>query len=1054
MNATDVKYHSDQGIDVLGSIIGLAQKQASAIVVRHGQAAISYAELVGLINRVAQGLYQNMTDGDRLVGMMLDRDERLPAAFLGAWRAAKAYIPLDATLPDARISAMMQQARCQWVLCSQQHTERVQRLGFHALSMDEVIRSENSVLPAYQAPHTDDLAYVIFTSGSSGVPKGVMISHGNVGHFLQWSISEFGKAPFTTLLAGTSVSFDLSVFELYLPLLLQKELLVLESNLDIGKAMENEKQVMVNTVPSLINELLELEADFSNVTVLNMAGESIPENLIKRLRKWPGMEIRNLYGPSECTTYVTMYKFNGSNQVLIGTVLEGNKLYLLNDRNEPVADGETGQIHISGKNVALGYINAPGATAKSFSFDPLNHGERMYATGDYGSFTPGGVLSYKGRVDQQIKLRGYRIELREIEAAMEAVPGVGKAVVTVFTGDDDSRKQLVGYYTGDRDITRDEWKHLLKTGLPLYMVPETFVHMPSFPLNANGKVEKAALPIPADITRQEYDSYSGGNAKSTEAKLRLIWRDVLGLSMTDDEDHFFEKGGHSLKAFRLVGRLFRELNIRAELADLYKTPRFKDFLGVIEKRERESFDTLPLAPDSASFPLAPAQLQCWLRCRALNGNEIDNIGFGLILRGKLHIGALRTAINHLIERHPALRTTIEEEEGMPRQIISRKVSLTLEVEPAPTGHDFESIAAHLLQQEITTPFQLDKGPLIRSRLIGFDRSSHCLLIVIHHIICDGWSIEILMDELMAAYQCYASGHVPEFAPLGRHYRDYVHWVNSKLDGPGWEACQAYWNEQLSGVSRESPFPEDKFAGSADKLKGKVFPITCPPVEMHAVMEACASLQSSRFGFVTAGLALLIYRYTGQRKVLLGLPVAGRSHIDLENIVGMFLNIIPGVIGLKEDLSFSALLKHVNEQVQAGLKYQDYPFGTINRNWQLTDASESGRLFPAGLTWQNYSDSFFENARMGDMDIKVIQPSFRFIDRPIWFFGTEFSDHFHLSVLYNGDHYHESSISLLSDHLRQILAEAAANPEKKLGQFMHSDTGVKPVQNEVNVQFDF
>lgn len=1045
MKKSDTKYQPPLDSDAIGGVRHWSEEQPDRIAVRHLDRSLSYGGLTKAMNQVATCLHSEFGKGQENIGILVTRDEFMPAYLLGCWLAGKVYVPLDPALPIGRLQMMLEQANCQGVICSNALLPRIAGLEMAVLLAEDLFQ-EIEAETVHHIASEDDLAHIIFTSGSTGRPKGVMVSHGNVQSFLSWSIQEFAKTPFKVLLAGTSIAFDLSIFELFLPLILGKEVRILRSNLDLSKALLQEKCAFVNTVPSVIGELLNSGADFSQVVALNMAGEPIPETTVERLRQWPDMAIRNLYGPSECTTYITQYRFGASNTVSIGKVIGDNRLYLLDSEKKPVASGEIGQIYISGSSVSPGYVNDPLATEHAFIADPFMEGKRMYATGDFASENEDGNLLFKGREDDQVKLRGYRIELQEIIRCMAQASGVEQAMAIVRDSGKEAER-LVGYYVADHDIQDKDWKGYLGKTLPTYMVPDTFLRLSRFPLNANGKIDKRQLPSPLPhivFKREKVESLS-----EKKDQLASIWKSVLGVSNVNDSDHFFELGGHSLKALRLSGRITKEMGVSMHSEDVFRNPSFGELAALIEATQSSDYVPIPKVRSIDSFPLTPAQNQAWLVSKNPETAVSQNIGFALVLKGKLDVLCLKKSIAFLLERHAALRMKFVTLQGQPAQQVVDLSDDFFEQAQTDLVDLLDERAHELLQEEINKPIALSKAPLLKSKLWVMNDEVHVFIIVLHHIVCDGWSVELLLDEWTVIYDALQKHQEPELPSISISFTDYVDWSNERLEGAHGEEMRKHWAHRLSKLRSPAPAVFGESRTQSHAQNGQLIDIALSKHESERFTVIAKESNTGRFGIVVACLTLLIHRYSGLDQVVLGTPVSGRNHPDLEYMVGMFMNMIPLALDLDPQWTFQQLLTHVNGRIQEDLKYQEYPLSFLANNHQTGNQP----LFSTGITWQNYEGNLFTK-EVGGLEITPIVPKQLFTDRPIWFFGTEFTNRFAVSILYDPSCFESGAVQSIQQHFTQLLAQAAKNPLAKLSQFKLQDQKHEQVKNSIDFQFDF
>jgi len=564
-----------------GLLAGPMRMYADRTAVEFGERSLSYREINEAAERLSERLRRRSGEegSRRLVGVLMERNEWTIACLLGIWKAGAGYVPVDPGYPASRISYMLLDAGVGVLLTDEACVSLVPAdyAGEVMLWNDEV-QDDRVVLYDSGRDCREDTAYVIYTSGSTGKPKGVEICHRNTLAFLRWAQEEFKETPFSILYACTSYCFDLSVYEFFFPLLMGRTIRMLRSGLEIGEYLGRESGVLLNTVPSVVKGLLSEKVDLSRVVGINMAGEALPRRLKEQLEAIGGMELRNLYGPTEDTTYSTVYRFEWEDHgvVPIGRSVGYTQLYILDEWNRLLPEGMEGEICLSGEGVAKGYLGRPELTAEKFVANPFVTGLRMYRTGDMGRWLPDGQVEYRGRKDQQVKLRGHRIELEEIEYQLGKVEGIKEAVVRIWGVGEEV--QLVGYWVGEK-IEVTEIKKQLTDGVPGYMIPGVIMQLEAMPLNSNGKVDKTKLPEPVAMIAQTV-FVPGRN--ETDHRIAEIWMEVLGREGIGIRDNFFDLGGHSLKAVRIIAKMQEVFKVKIDLKDLFAEPTIEHLSNYVD----------------------------------------------------------------------------------------------------------------------------------------------------------------------------------------------------------------------------------------------------------------------------------------------------------------------------------------------------------------------------------------------------------------------------------------------------------------------------------------
>jgi len=590
-NNTAASYQKDK------NLVSLFEEQVArspdATAIKSGTELLTYIELNERSNQLANFLVNKGIQAETLVPICIERGIGMVVGLLGILKAGAAYVPIDPEYPQDRISYMLEDTGAKLVVSSKAGREKLSSdVGVIELDGDwKQIAKEQKSNPGVVI-HPGQLAYVIYTSGSTGRPKGVMIGHQNTNAFISWCQSEFAESKFDIVYATTSICFDLSIFELFYPLSTGKPVRILQNGLAISEYVTKDVNVLINTVPSVAETLLNEQTDLSNVTVLNMAGEPIPARVSEKLDT-DSIEVRNLYGPTEDTTYSTKYKLAKGKPVLIGTPIANTKIYVLNDQMAMSPVGVSGEICIGGAGLARGYLNKPELTAEKFIKDPFNsdsHSDteaRLYRTGDLGRWLPDGNIEYLGRIDDQVKIRGYRIELGEIESVLSQNENISQAVVLAKEDKQDT-KRLIGYVVCEKEFDKQAIQGYLSTKLPDYMVPAIWVQIESIPLTPNGKIDRKALPDP-EMTDIKTEYVAPRN--EIEAKLAVIWQDLLQTERAGIYDNFFEVGGHSLLAMRVVSAIERDLSVSIPINILFQFSSISDLAKYIEF-ESKSNDNL------------------------------------------------------------------------------------------------------------------------------------------------------------------------------------------------------------------------------------------------------------------------------------------------------------------------------------------------------------------------------------------------------------------------------------------------------------------------------
>ncbi|WP_250634601.1 non-ribosomal peptide synthetase, partial [Pinirhizobacter soli] len=775
------------------------------VAVMHEGTALKYAELNRRANQLAHRLRNLGVGPDMLVGVCMTRTPDMIVSLLGVLKAGGAYVPLDPAYPSGRIATMLIDAQPR-VLLTQQHLlpDLPTVEGMTVLCID----AEDSALPGGRDDNPepsaldDHLAYVIYTSGSTGKPKGVGIQQKNAAAFIQWSLATFDRVSLDKVLASTSICFDLSIFEIFVPLSQGGSSWLVKNILDFSEHADQLPVALINTVPSAMAEVHRSRALPESVKVINLAGEALANTLVQSLYQQASIKkIYNLYGPSEDTTYstFTLVERGSVEAVSIGRPIAGTQTYILDAQWNLVPMGVSGELYIAGDGLSRGYLKRPELTAEKFVPHPFSTtpGARMYRTGDLARYRADGDIEYLGRIDHQVKIRGFRIELGEIEAALQVL---ASEAVVLAREDNVGDKRLVAYLVAHEGQALPDEAHLraiLSRTLPEYMVPGYFITLDHMPLTPNGKINRSALPAP-DMTRSE----AGYIAPRTPAEeiMADIWAEVLKLDKVGVHDDFFALGGHSLLATQLMSRMHRALQVQLPLRALFEAPSIAALIGKIAVSDTGVISP-PLQPVGRDVPLSLsfAQMRLWFLDQLDRQSTLYNIPAAIRLTGDLDVGTLSRALNEILRRHEALRTCFADGDGSPVQVIMPCTELPLVISDL-SGlpmKEREVEADRLMLEEAQTSFDLQADLLIRGALLRLDAQEHILLLTMHHIVSDGWSMGVVAREMVALYGAFIEGRPSPLPELPIQYADFAHWQREWLKGEVLERQLGYWKRQLA-----------------------------------------------------------------------------------------------------------------------------------------------------------------------------------------------------------------------------------------------------------------
>ncbi|MFL5383082.1 MAG: non-ribosomal peptide synthase/polyketide synthase, partial [Longimicrobiaceae bacterium] len=962
-NATDAAYPLELCVHERFEAQAARAPGAAAVVFEGGE--LTCAELNARANRLAHHLRALGVGPDARVAICVERGPAMVIGLLAILKAGGAYVPLDPGYPAERLRYMLHDSAPAAVL-TQGSLEGVEAL-FAGVDVP-VIDLEGTEWAG--CPATDPgragltpghLAYVIYTSGSTGTPKGVGVEHRSLANHTAWQAGAFGIGPDDTVLQRTSISFDASVWELWTPLATGARLHLLppaaaKDPAAIGRAVEEGGVTVAQFVPTLLQAVLASLPEGGSLPcrLLFCGGEPLSAALVAEARAAGAGEVVNLYGPTEATIDSTWHRCGADERApSIGRPVANARVYLLDARGEPVPVGVAGELYVGGAGVARGYLGRPELTAERFVADPFSAdpGARMYRTGDRARWLADGTLEFLGRTDFQVKIRGFRVEPGEIEARLAEHPQVREAVVRVRE-DAPGEKRLVAYVVGADSVTADALRAHLSERLPEHMVPAAYVRLDALPLTPNGKLDRKALPPPeADAyAAREYEPPAG----ETEAVLAEIWAEVLRVDGVGRRDNFFDLGGHSLLAVQVISRVRQVLEVEVALGEVFTRPVLADFARELEARSRAALPPIEPADRQAALPLSFAQQRLWFIDRLEGAGAAYHMSTRLRLQGELDRAALVRALDRIVARHEALRTTFVETDGGPVQRIAPAEASAFHL----VDHDLRGRAdagaelRRVLAEEAGARFDLAHGPLIRGRLARMADDDQVLLLTMHHIVSDGWSMGVLTHEIGALYAAFRAGLPDPLPPLPVQYADYAAWQRRWVEGEVLRRQAEYWEETLAGAPELLELPTDHPRPARQDFAGGALGI-----ELGAELAAALKALSRRHGttlFMTlmAGWAAVLSRLSGQDDVVVGTPSANRGRREIEGLVGFFVN----TLALRVDLSGSPVVAEALARVKAraleAQANQDIPFEQVVERVQPARSLAHTPLFQVMFAWQS------------------------------------------------------------------------------------------------------
>ncbi|MEA5516373.1 non-ribosomal peptide synthetase [Nodularia sp. UHCC 0506] len=1049
-NDTQVDYPQDKCIHQLFE--AQVEQTPDAIAVVFEDQQLTYQELNQRANQLAHHLQRRGVGTEVLVGICLERSLDMIIALLGILKAGGAYIPLDPDYPAERSQFILQDAQISILITQNKLLNSLPKNNAEIFCIDtQLIDIPESHNPLVKV-HTTQLAYVIYTSGSTGTPKGVQVLHRGLTNFLASMAKTPGLTAKDTLLAVTTLAFDIAALEIFLPLIVGACLVVVprEVTLDgvqLADTIEQHQITVMQATPATWGLLLNSGWSGKENLKILCGGEALDYSLAQQLLSL-SQEVWNLYGPTETTIWSAAKKLIPHESVSIGRPIANTQIYLLNQYLQPVPVGVPGELYINGDGLARGYLNRPELTAQKFISHPLKtaSGNRLYQTGDLARYLPSGDIEYIGRIDNQVKIRGFRIELGEIETVLSQYPGIRETVV-LLREEQPGNKYLVAYivYQTEQVLTTSEIRNYLKGRIPNYMMPTAFVVLESLPLTPNGKVDRRSLPAP-NTARPEFDQSFVPPRTPVEELLAGIWSQVLSLEQVGIHDNFFELGGHSLLATQVMSRLYKAFQIDIPLRYLFESPTIAGLAEHIETgiRVGSELTVVPLEPAARGqdLPLSFSQQRLWLLDKLEPNNSLYNIPAAVRLTGLLNITALEQSFNELIKRHEVLRTRFVTEDGQPLQVIEPTLSLTLELvdlrsrsvsfRESLSQTERETEVEKLAQEEANRPFELSKSPLLRSVLLQLDDTEYVLLVTMHHIISDAWSVTILIRELGELYTAFAANQPSPLTALPIQYADFAIWQHQYLQGDTLKTQLTYWTQQLKGAPPLLQLPTDRPRPPLRTFRGATQSFTLPKPLTEKIKTLSNREEVTLFMTLLAAFKTLLYCYTGQEDIIVGSPIANRTRTELEELIGFFVNTLVLRTDLSDNPSFRELLGRVRAHTLKAYTHQDLPFEKLLEELQPERNPSYNPLFQVWFVLQNVSMPSLE---LADLNITSLNIHSDRAKHDLRLELAESEEGLIGSIGYRIDLFEQATIARMAKDFENLLVQVTAQPKIKLSELV-------------------
>ncbi|MDQ2935946.1 MAG: amino acid adenylation domain-containing protein [Acidobacteriota bacterium] len=1033
-----------------------AARGPERLAVLCGNERLSYAGLNAQANQLARYLRQLGAGPEVLVGVCIDRSLDMAVAILGILKSGAAYLPLDPEYPTERLAWIVKDSRVSIVLSKEILISRLPQHEAGLVLLDasgpRIARESNENLADGARP--DDLAYVIYTSGSTGEPKGVMINHSSLANYVLALQLELDLNQNDRYLHTASVAFSSSRRQLLLPLSQGATVVIASSEerkdpLALFEMIKQSGVTVMDAVPSFWRNctaaILALDSESQNrlldnrLRLMLSASEpllsDIPHTWMHQFGH-PGRHV-HMFGQTEtagivCTYTIPATDAGNTHVVPIGRPIANSEIYILDEDLQPVTAGVAGELYIGGAGVGRGYLHRPELTAEKFILHACidKPGTRLYRTGDWARYRKDGQLEFAGRRDSQVKLRGFRVELGEVEAILARHASVKENAVVARDFGDGSKRLIAYFVPTDLPPTVTELRTFLSSQLPDYMVPSMFVRLAALPLTANGKVNRRVLPEPEDM-RPELSTRFEAPQSATEKLLQRICSEVLQVKNVGVEDNFFELGGHSLLAIQVIARINQQLKIVLPLRALFDGLTIRNLAIRIDSmvvREGPSIPTVQRTRRGQEIPLSFAQQRLWFLDQFEPGSSLYNINRALRLKGTLDLSKLERAVQMIAARHEALRTTFVATDGRPVQIIKPAVTVPFQVQDlrsVPSGAREEE-TKRLIQVEAEKPFDLSRGPLLRVTVLHLAEQEHVLLLSIHHIISDAWAIKIFFLELSTFYQNHVQQESLPELPI--RYAEFAQWQRNWLNGEVLEQQLAYWKKQLEDAPASLELPTDYAPPASPSFRGEQTSIALPASLAELLKELSHREGVTLFMTLICVFQILLSLYSGQDDVLVGTPVAGRTLIETEGLIGCFVNTLVLRGDLAGNPTLRELIKRTREAALGAYTHQETPFEKLVEKLRPERSLSRSPLFQVMFVLQDETkpELILPGLQISSMPVETATAKFDLALSVI-----EKVEGLDLCLSFSTDLFDPTSMTLILEDFRLLLEKIVANPAQHL-----------------------
>lgn len=1000
------------------------EKTPDNIAVVCGENKITYRELNQKANSLAHNLVSKGVEANTVVGILINRSIEMIVAILAVLKSGGVYIPMDPKYPADRVKYMLEDSKCKILLSSKEiHDKLSDNIPFIDIKSEQYNSNTDNL---NRKISQEDLSYIIYTSGSTGKPKGVMLTHKGVSNLVGYCneyVKYLKNNIYQSIVSVTTVSFDIFFFESIISL--QRGLRVVIANEEeqmiprlLVDLIKKENIKIMQTTPSRMKLLLnniKSQKEIENLEYVILAGEQFPIQTAQKLKEIEGITLYNGYGPSETTVFSTLTDVTSVEQMTIGKPLNNTQIYILDKERKLCPIGTPGEIYISGDGVGKGYINHEELTQKSYLENPFNNNSLLYKTGDLGVYNQDGTINCLGRIDNQVKIRGQRIELEEIERSISNIQQV-KDCVVVKKQNKDGHEFLCAYYTKNEEIESEEIRRTLQKTLTNYMVPQYYINLEKLPYTPNGKIDRKQLP---DITETKLSNKQDIKPENeTQKVLQKMFEEILNIENININDNFFDLGGDSLNAIELVTKIYNQLNIEISMKEIFENSSIKQISELIQnKKVRNNDKKIRKIENKESYNTSYAQQRMYYASQVEeDASTLYNISGGVVFDKIPNIDKLEKTINELIEKHSILRTYFELEDGKLVQKISKQSDFKLKITEEETN-DLEKIF-----NDFVKPFELLKTQLFRFELVIMKNQKAFLMLDMHHSISDGTSLNILLKDLCKIY----NGEKTLEEKV--EYKDFAEWEYEKIQNNEFSQAEEYWIKQLNEEVPKLNIPTTYKRSGTESFSGASEYKKINEELSHEIKKVANKLNCTTYMICLAVYYILLYRYTEQKDIIVGSPISGRYIPELESVVGMFVNTLALRSKIDIDNSFAEYIEKIKTICLNAYENQEYPLELINDKLDVQREDGKRRLFDTMFIFQNNG---YPKFNLDGIEAKYYIPKSNVSKFDISLELMPNEEEFDLRVEYCTELFDQEYAQNFAEHYIKILQEVCSNIDVKI-----------------------